>query len=135
MVLTAMYAVVQELQRTRAQCALLVTRVEREMAEGTRPFIEELTPFSFLYEPHTVTALTFALIGLCYVAFFHPDGTFEDSIKLCVVCCNGVCVCCNVAHALVFVVVCRHVLWRYQRQWIDDGGVSVPCILRHATPR
>ena len=83
-VLCVLESVIGELQRVRQQCTVLMEHMERELAEGTRPFIEEVTtPFAFLYEPHTVTALLLALGIMCYVAFLRPpDDPPEVGIKL-----------------------------------------------------
>ena len=66
----------------------LVERMERDHLLVTRPFIEEVTPFSFLYEPHTVTALLLMLVTMCYVAFVRPPtDNLDEGVKLCVLCC------------------------------------------------
>lgn len=81
---------IKELKYVREHCSALERRIERELAEGTRPFIEELTPFSWIYEPHTVTALIVTLGVTGYVAFLLPatqrqlnssgeDGTSDEA--------------------------------------------------------
>ena len=77
-----------EIQMLQEQRNALVERMERDHLLVTRPFIEEVTPFSFLYEPHTVTALLLMLVTMCYVAFVRPPtDNLDEGVKLCVLCC------------------------------------------------
>jgi len=83
-----LHPVLAEIQMLQEQRNALVERMERDHLLVTRPFIEEVTPFSFLYEPHTVTALLLMLVTMCYVAFVRPPtDNLDEGVKLCVLCC------------------------------------------------
>lgn len=47
-----------------------------------RPFIGEEHFYSFLYEPHTVTALLATLAVVLYVAFLRPQDNEQETTKL-----------------------------------------------------